>query len=326
MIELRRLRYLVTLAMRLSYSRAAEELGISQSALTRAIQSLEKEMNLRLFDRDPAGVTLTEEGRRVVEKAEALLATAKDFEHQVMRTASRAEGRVRFGITPIVARTLLPATLSPRVAAAPNFAHEVMVREAEALWYLLMAREIEFFVSPEWPSPDVLPVRIETLGTFPIDLIVRDGHPLLAQDRARGSFPLLAPAFGAGTVVTDLRKLFGGGVHVIEDFASLSAITQATDAVWATSAYSVVPELAAGALRQAPWPSDMPAQTFALMMYSLDRRPQSPAARELKQAFRQQIRRLEEGALHPERQNPKTGDEPLNRPPGGSPKAGRRRA
>jgi len=294
MIELRRLRYLVVLARRLSYSRAAEELGISQSALTRAIQSLEKEMNLRLFDRDPAGVTLTEEGRRVVEKAEALLASAKDFEHQVLRTSSRAEGRIGFGITPIMATTLLPATIPPRLRAAPDFIHDVMVREAEALWYQLMAREIEFFVSAEWHSPHVMPVRVETLGKFPISLIVRDGHPLLTGDGEGESFPLLAPALGASTVVAELRKLFGGAVHMIEDFASLSAITQATDAVWATSAYSVAPELAAGVLRQLPWPAGAPASAFAVMMYSLDRRAQSPAALELKQAFRQRIRGLEE--------------------------------
>lgn len=296
MIELRRLRYLVTLALRLSYSRAAEELGISQSALTRAIQSLEQEMKLRLFDRDPAGVTLTEEGRRVVEKAEALLASAKDFEHQVMRTSSGAEGRISFGVTPIIATTLLPATLPPRLCSAPDFVHDVKVREVEALWYQLMARDIEFFVSAEWPSPDVLPVRIETLGKFPINLIVRDGHPLLTRGGDVGGFPLLAPAPGASTLLAELRTLLGGSVHTIEDYASLRAVTQATDAVWATSAYSVASELRAGLLRQLPWPEGAQPKTFALVMYSLDRRPLSPAALELKQAFRQQIRHLEANA------------------------------
>lgn len=296
MFELRRLRYLVTLAMRLSYSRAAEELGISQSALTRAIQSLEQEMNLRLFDRDPAGVTLTEEGRLVVEKAETLLATAKDFEHQVLRTSSRAEGRVSFGMTPIVATHLLAATMPQRLRSAPDFVHDVIVRETEALWYQLVARDIEFFVSAEWQMPHVLPVRIETLGEFPISLIVRPDHPLLAGNVEAGGFPLLAPTLGSTTVLSELRKLFGGGVHVFEDFAALSAITQATDAIWATSAYTVAPELAAGALRLLPWPAGTPARNFTVMMYSLDRRPHSPAALELKQAFRQQIRKLEQTA------------------------------
>ncbi|CAN7489966.1 LysR family transcriptional regulator [Phenylobacterium sp. LjRoot225] len=292
MIELRRLRYLVTLAMRLSYSRAAEELGISQSALTRAIQSLEQEMNLRLFDRDPAGVSLTEEGRRVVEKAEVVLATAKDFEHQVMQTSSRTEGRIRFGMTPIVARTLLPWTIPARLEAAPGFAHEVMVREAEALWYLLTAREIEFFVSAEWPLPHVLPVRIETLGSFPISVIVREGHPLLTGPEATG-FPLLVSAAGSvtGQLPSELLKRTASSIHVFEDFGSLSDIVRTTDAIWLTSAYAVARELEAGTFCELPWKASA-ARRFSVLMYSLDRRPQSPAALELKQAFRQEIRRL----------------------------------
>jgi len=81
MFDLRRLRYLVALARRLSFTQAADDLGITQSTLTRAIQSLEREMGLRLFDRDQSGVALTSDGRRVVEKAESLLAHAKDFDH-----------------------------------------------------------------------------------------------------------------------------------------------------------------------------------------------------------------------------------------------------
>lgn len=64
MIEFRRLRYLVTLAMQLSYARAAEDLGIKQSAVSRAIQSLEREMDLRLFDRDQSGVSVTAQGTK----------------------------------------------------------------------------------------------------------------------------------------------------------------------------------------------------------------------------------------------------------------------
>jgi hypothetical protein len=95
---------------------------------------------------------------------------------------------------------------------------------------------------------------------------VRDGHRLLTEGGEAGGFPLLAPALGANTVVAELRKFLGGAAHMIEDFASLSAITQATNAVWATSAYSVARELAASVLRQLPWPAGAPATTFAVMM------------------------------------------------------------
>ncbi|MDE2410198.1 MAG: LysR family transcriptional regulator [Sphingomonadales bacterium] len=291
MIELRRLRYLVTLANRLSYARAAEDLGITQSALTRAIQSLEREMGLRLFDRDQSGVSLTEAGQRVVEKAETLLANAKDFEHQVKLTASLLEGRLRFGMTPVVMQALLPATIPARLQAAPAFVHEGLVRESEALWHLLTAREIEFFVSQDWEVPDTLPTRVDVLGEFPLSLAVRSDHPLLADPRSAQKFPVLISAYGskAGQLPVPLSYAFPGGLHLFEDATTLSRLTQDSDAIWMTSAFAIAPELATGLLRELPWPAGDSPGSFRVAMYSLERRTLSPAALELRQAFRGRI-------------------------------------
>ena len=294
MFELRRLRYLVTLAMRLSYARAAEDLGITQSALTRAIQSLERQMGLRLFDRDQSGVSLTEAGQRVVDKAEALLANAKDFEHQVMLTSHRLEGRIRFGMTPVVMQALLPATIPARLQAAPAFVHEGIVRESEALWQLLTAREIEFFVSQDWEVPDTLPTRVDVLGDFPLSLAVRNGHPLLADPAVASRFPVLVSAYGtkSGQLPVPLRYALPGGLHLFEDTTTLSRLTQGSDAIWMTSAFAIASELAAGALAEVPWPDDEVPSTFRVAMYSLERRSLSPSAIELRQAFRTHIRTL----------------------------------
>lgn len=295
MFELRRLRYLVTLAMRLSFARAAEDLGITQSALSRAIQSLEREMGMRLFDRDQSGVSLTEEGQRVVEKAEGLLANAKDFEHQVQMTSRRLEGRIRFGMTPVVIQALVPATISARIGAAPGFVHEAVVRESEALWYMLTAREIEFFVSQDWEMPDTLPTRVDGLGDFPLSLAVRSGHPLLANPDSSAQFPLLVSAYGsgAGQLPVPLRHALPGGLHLFEDAATLARLTQASDAIWMTSAHAIAPELADGLLAELPWPDGKAPPSFRVSMYSLERRSLSPSAIELRQAFRAHVQDLE---------------------------------
>lgn len=294
MIELRRLRYLVTLAMRPSYSRAAEDLGITQSALTRAIQSLEREMGIRLFDRDQSGVSLTSEGQRIVEKAEALLANAKDFEHQVKMTSRRLEGRIRFGMTPVVMQALLPATIPARIRAAPGFVHEGVVRQSEALWHMLTAREIEFFVSPNWEVPETLPTRVDLLGNFPTSLAVRSGHPLLTDQNSPERFPVLVSDYGskAGQLPFPLRFGAPGEVHLFEDSATLSRLTQTSDAIWMTSAYAIAGELADGTLAELPWPDGKMSQPFRVSMYSLERRSLSPSAVELRHAFRTHVLHL----------------------------------
>lgn len=297
MIELRRLRYMVTLAMRLSYARAAEDLGITQSALSRAIQSLEHEMGLRLFDRDQSGVSLTAQGQHVIEKAQVLLANATDFDHQVRMTSRRLEGRIRYGMAPVVMQALLPATIPSRLRSAPGFIHEAVVREPEALWYMLTARDIEFFVSQEWELPDALPTRVDVLGDFPMSLAVREGHPLLTDNTSGERFPVLVSAFGskAGRLPVPLAYAMPGGPHLFEDAATLNQLTQASDAIWMTSAYAIAQDLADGKLAELPWPDGEAPGTFRVSMYSLERRSLSPSAIELRRAFRAHVHDLESG-------------------------------
>lgn len=295
-MDLRNLRHLVALSRRLSFSRAAEDLGLSQSALTRSIQSLERQAGMRLFDRDRAGVSLTAQGRLVVERASALLADADDFERQLRQTARGEEGRVCFGMAPLPAWTLLPTALSDRITAAPALTNEVVVRNVEALWPLLIAGDIEFFVSVEGQVPGAPPVRAETLGLFPFNLIVRAGHPLLGGDCREMTFPILISTRGGidVTLLADLRDRAAGPPHVVEDYGALVMLTKTTDAIWVSSAYSVAQELEAGELQALDLIKTGDLQTFRMVIYSLDRRSQSPGMRRLKQAFRQRIQELGE--------------------------------
>ena len=223
-----------------------------------------------------------------------VIANAKDFEHQVKMTSRRMEGRIRFGMTPVVMQTLLPATIPARIQAAPTFAHHAIVRETETLWHLLTAREIEFFVSQDWEVPDALPTRVDVLGEFPLSLAVRCEHPLLKDNASKAKFPVLVSAFGSkvGQLPVPLRYALPGGLHLFEDATTLSRLTQNSDAIWMTSAFAIEPELASGTLTDLPWPDDDAPGSFRVSMYSLERRSLSPSAVELRQAFLDQVRSL----------------------------------
>ncbi|GIL26212.1 LysR family transcriptional regulator [Actinocatenispora comari] len=85
-LDLRKLRYFVTVADRLHFGRAAEELHIAQPVLSRQIRALEHDLGVSLFSRDRHGVELTAAGRQLLADAGPLLAST----HAVRRRVSAA--------------------------------------------------------------------------------------------------------------------------------------------------------------------------------------------------------------------------------------------
>ena len=98
-MDLRRLRYLVTVAEEGHITRAAERLGIQQPPLTRQIRVLEEELGARLFERLPRGMRLTDAGRAVVDEAQAILERAARLPDLAARAARGERGRLAVGYT-----------------------------------------------------------------------------------------------------------------------------------------------------------------------------------------------------------------------------------
>jgi DNA-binding transcriptional LysR family regulator len=97
-VDFRHLRAFVTVADELSVTKAAERLHISQPPLSRQIHQLEDELGVSLFVRHRHGVTLTEPGRRLLEKARFLNAAAADFFDAAGQMINDDSRTIRIGI------------------------------------------------------------------------------------------------------------------------------------------------------------------------------------------------------------------------------------
>jgi DNA-binding transcriptional LysR family regulator len=97
-MDFRHIKAFIAVADTLSVTRAAERLHISQPPLSRHIHQLEEELGLTLFHRHRHGVTLTEDGRRLLEKARSLDAAGTEFSETARQIARGEQHRIRIGI------------------------------------------------------------------------------------------------------------------------------------------------------------------------------------------------------------------------------------
>lgn len=293
-MDLRSLKHVVMLSRTLSYTRAADQLGLTQSALSRSIQSFERRLNTRLFDRDRSGVHLTAIGRSFVERAIVVLQETEELERMVRLCGSADAGEVVYGLAPMPAKALLAGTFTEALTSRPGLRSTVMVRRADVLLTMLIAEEIEFFICTERQVPDSAPTRADPLGWFSMSLLVRPGHPLLGtKPPADRRFPLLLAEKLRPDTLASLAAShsLSGPQHLIEDYGAAARITEQTDAIWVSSPFAGADEIRDGRLVALPDNSPRSSR-MRMVMYSLNRRSLSPAALLLKKLYQQQIRKL----------------------------------
>ncbi|MBB6092178.1 DNA-binding transcriptional LysR family regulator [Povalibacter uvarum] len=98
-MELRHLRYFITVAEEGHITRAAERLGMQQPPLSQQIRALERELDVQLFRRKPRGVELTDAGTAFLERARSILEEVDRAFATARRTARGEQGRVVVGFT-----------------------------------------------------------------------------------------------------------------------------------------------------------------------------------------------------------------------------------
>lgn len=111
-ITFRQIRYFIAVAEARSVSGGAGAVGISQSAVTDAVRTLEIETGVTLFHRHAKGVTLTREGQQFLRHARSIIGAIADMAGGVGRDLDQTEGQIRIGTTPVVTGYFLADILS----------------------------------------------------------------------------------------------------------------------------------------------------------------------------------------------------------------------
>ena len=96
-MELRHLRTIVAVAHHRSFTKAAEELFLAQSAISRQLSRLEAEIGIQIFRRSSRSVELTEEGKVILDHAKRVLAEFDDMQGEMEALTGVMRGAVRIG-------------------------------------------------------------------------------------------------------------------------------------------------------------------------------------------------------------------------------------
>ena len=122
------LQYALALERRRSFSRAAEECGVSQPTLSAQIRKLEDELRVELFERDGRTIRVTPVGELILEQARTALEATRRIEELAQTRADPMVGPLRVGVIPTIAPYLLPGIL-PLVQSSLPAAPLVVVED-----------------------------------------------------------------------------------------------------------------------------------------------------------------------------------------------------
>jgi DNA-binding transcriptional LysR family regulator len=180
-MELRHLRYFVTVAEELHFRKAAEKLHIVQPALSKQISALERELGIQLLDRDRRHVSLTPAGQAFMEEALEVLAQA-DGAVSRARSVSRGEvGRLNIGFIHPALADLLPRALRRFRRHYPGVMLTVGESTNRASIERITSRSMHFAFA-RLPIADRPELAQEVLVEEPVMLVVPETHRLATQD------------------------------------------------------------------------------------------------------------------------------------------------
>jgi DNA-binding transcriptional LysR family regulator len=182
-VDLRHLLTFRTVVDRGSFSQAAEELEISQPAVSFQIRSLEKSLGERLLDRSGRRVTVTEAGDILYRYARRMLGLEAELLREMEGLGTRVAGRLTLGSSTGPGEVLLPRLLASFRRTHPDVVVSLVVQDTQTVCDRVLDGELELgVVGAERPHRGLV---FERFMRDDLVAIVPPGHPLAGRERVR---------------------------------------------------------------------------------------------------------------------------------------------
>ena len=138
-----RLKVFYTVANRLSFTKAANELNISQPAVTKHIKEIENQLNTKLFDRKGTTIQITESGKILFVYAEKSRQLYRDLEFAIAQLNKQEKGKLKIGASTTIAQYILPEILAKFNSYYKDINIELVTHNSEDIATLLKNGQID---------------------------------------------------------------------------------------------------------------------------------------------------------------------------------------
>ena len=182
-MELRHLRYFVTVAEMLNFTKAASRLRVAQPALSRQIRDLEDELGAPLLERGPRVVRLTAAGATFLSEAKAVLQRAEEAVKATRAVVRGERGEIQVGYAPSPTVELLPCALH----AFQNIAPEVRVTlhdlSTEEMMRGMADGKLNICLMVQPSAKTLRGLKFEMLCEYPVCVAVQPSHRFARMKR-----------------------------------------------------------------------------------------------------------------------------------------------
>jgi DNA-binding transcriptional LysR family regulator len=231
--SLRQLQIFAAVARSRSYTRAAEELNLTQPAVFTQVKQLEAQVGAPLIERIGKTLYLTETGRAVADSAREVLGEIERMEMRLAEMQGLARGRLRLAVVS-TANYDLPARLGAFCARHPGIDVAMTVTNREAVLARFAANEDDLYILGT--PPEGLDAVAEPFADNPLVMIAPPDHPLAGKSdiapRMVAEWPFLMREQGSGTRIATERFFAEHGLKptVRMELGANEAIKQAVTA------------------------------------------------------------------------------------------------
>lgn len=175
-MDFRQLAYFLGVATELHFSKASEKLFIAQSALSRQIQQLEKELGVLLFERDKRNVKLTPAGEYLNNEVQKILSQLDNIKHRTQLIHKGEEGEIRIGHPGSAIYSVIPPLLSTLKLFFPNIKANLAEMLDSFVIDALKKHEIDVAFIRELHPDKYLTSKV--VFREPFALILPESHPI----------------------------------------------------------------------------------------------------------------------------------------------------